>query len=132
MNTVKLLLFSLWIPATEKIFLVISYKNQNQSEFVVTCRTLLDGYAKGVALESHEVKFGACGCGHEQKEEGVQAGVETAQTHRHVEVRIQTFSSIYRLLHKMEKMQDSSGDKAHQEDGEHQRAGLDVLRPVAM
>lgn len=98
----------------------------------MTGRTLLDRYAKGVALESHEVKFGACRRGHEQKEEGVQAGMEAAQTHRRVEVRIQTFCPIYRLLHKMEKMQDSSRDKTHQEDGEHQRAGLDVHRPVAM
>lgn len=93
-------------------------------------RTLLDRYAKSVALESHEAKFGACRLGHEHKEEGVQAGVEAAQTHRHVEVHVQTFCPICGLLHKMEKMQDSSREKTHQEDGEHQRAGLDVHRPV--
>lgn len=96
----------------------------------MTGRTLLDRYAKSVTLESHEAKFGACRLGHEHKEEGVQAGVEAAQTHRHVEVHVQTFCPICGLLHKMEKMQDSSWEKTHQEDGEHQRAGLDVHRPV--
>lgn len=124
-----MLLISPWIPAKENIFLVINYKNKNYNNHIYS-RLLLERYAQCLALENHEVKPGACGLGQEKEEEGIQTGMDTAQTHCHVKVGVQAIASVHKQLHIMEKVQDSSRDEAHQEDGKHQRAGLDVHCPV--
>lgn len=56
--------------------------------------------------------------------------MQAAQTHGHVKVHIQTITSTHNQLDVMEEVQQSSGEKTHQEDGQHQRAGLDVQPPV--
>lgn len=106
---------------------------QNQNQFLATCGSLfLKRHAEGLCFEGPEVKSGACRLGHEEKEEGVQAGVQAAQTRRHFKVHVQTLPSIHEQLHLMEEVQQRSRSEAQQEDGEHQRAGLDVRRPVVV
>lgn len=78
------------------------------------------------------MKPGARRPGHEEEEEGVQAGVKATQTHRHYKVHIQTLCSIRKQLHVMEEVQGSSGSKTHYKDDKHQRAGLDVHCPVVV
>lgn len=77
-------------------------------------------------------KSGTCRLGHDDKEKGVQTGMEAAQTHGHIKVHIQTLCSICKQLHVMEEVQDSSRGETHEEDEGHQRAGLDVHRPVEL
>lgn len=95
-------------------------QNINQNQFSVTCRSLLDRYAQGLAFKGPEVKAGACRLGHEEKEEGVQTGMEAAQTHRHVKVHVKTLRSVHKQSHIMEEVQDSSGCETRQEDDKHQ------------
>lgn len=95
-----------------------------------TCRRLLKRYAEGFAFEGPEVKPGACRLGHDEEEEGVQTGVDAAQTHRHFKVHVQSLRPVHGQLQVMEEVQDSGGSETQQEDDEHQRAGLDVHRPV--
>lgn len=87
---------------------------------MITFRLPLERYAQCLALKNHKVKPGACILGHEKEEEGIQAGMDTAQTHCHIKVGVQTFCSVHKQLHIMEKVQDSGGHKTHQEDGKHQ------------
>lgn len=103
----------------------------NQNQFIsVTCRSLLDRYALSFDFKGLEVIPRTCRFGHEKKEKGVQSGVEAAQAHRHVKVHIETLSSVHKQLHIVEEVQESGGCETHQEDDKHQRAGLDVHRPV--
>lgn len=96
------------------------------------CRSLLKRHAQGFSFEGPEVELGACRLGHEEEEEGVQAGVQAAQTHRHFKGHVQTLRVVHEQLHVMEEVQDSGWSETHQEDDEDQRAGLDVRGPVVV
>lgn len=52
--------------------------------------------------------------------------MEAAQTHRQIKVQIQVLCSVYKQLHVMQEVQNSSGGEAHQKDDKHQRAAHDV------
>lgn len=56
--------------------------------------------------------------------------MEAAQTHRQVKVHVEAFCSVRQQLHVMQEVKDSRGQEAHQKYSQHQRAGLDVHRPV--
>lgn len=58
--------------------------------------------------------------------------MEATQARRHFEVHVQPVRDACKELHMMQAAQDPSGDEAHQEDDEDQRARPDVRVPVVV
>lgn len=108
-----------------------SHRDKFPISRVLQSRTL-NGDAQISNGERFEAKPGACRLGHEEEQEGVQAGVQATQTHCHFEIHVRAICAVHEELHVMESVQDPGRGEAHEEDDEHQRARLDVHVPVVV